>query len=85
LVKHNIPVVREAPYSPDFAPWDYWLFPHLKTQLKGTRFESQDDIIWNTTVKLYSIHKKVFRKCFKQWWIRWEKCVQSQGDYFKGD
>ena len=44
LVKHNIPVVRQASYSPDMAPCYYWLFPHLKTQLKGTRFESQDDI-----------------------------------------
>jgi len=36
LAKHNIPVVRQAPYSPDVAPCDFWLFPHLKTQLKGT-------------------------------------------------
>ena len=40
LVKHNIPVVRQAPYSPDMAPCDFWLFPHLKMQLKRTRFES---------------------------------------------
>jgi len=36
LAKHNISAVRQAPYSPDMAPCDYWLFPHLKTQLKGT-------------------------------------------------
>jgi len=39
LAKHNIPVVRQAHYS-----CDYWLFPHLKTQIKRTRFESRDDI-----------------------------------------
>jgi len=49
LAKHNIPVVRQAPYSPDLAPCNFWLFPHLKTQLKGTRFESRNDIIQNTT------------------------------------
>jgi len=38
LVKQNIPVVRQVHYS-----CDNWLFPHLKTQLKGTRFESRDD------------------------------------------
>jgi len=27
LAKHNIPVVREAPYSPDMAPCDFCLFP----------------------------------------------------------
>jgi len=85
LVKHNIPVVGQAPYSPDMAPCDFWLFPHLKTQLKGTRSESRDDIIRNTTAKLYSIRKEALQKCFEQWWNRWEKCVQSQGDYFEGD
>ena len=31
LAKHNIPVVRQAPYSLDMAPCDFWLFPQLKT------------------------------------------------------
>ena len=85
LAKHNIPVVRQAPYSPDMAPCDYWLFPHLKMQLKGTRFESQDDIIQNMMAKLYSIRKEAFQKCFEQWQNCWEKCVLSQADYFEGD
>jgi predicted N-formylglutamate amidohydrolase len=55
LAKHNIPVFQQAPYSPDMASCDFWLFPRLKMQLKGTRFESRDDIIRNTTAKLYSI------------------------------
>jgi len=25
-----IPVIRQAPYSPDMASCDFWLFPHLK-------------------------------------------------------
>jgi len=39
----------------------------------------------NTTAKLYSIRKEAFQKCFEQWRNHWEKCVQSQGDYFEGD
>jgi hypothetical protein len=31
LSKHDIPQVRQAPYSPDMAPYDFWLFPRLKT------------------------------------------------------
>jgi len=41
LAKHNIPLIRQAPYSPDMAPCDFWLFPKLKMLLKGTRFESR--------------------------------------------
>jgi len=40
------------------APCDFWLFSHLKTQLKETRFKPRDDIIRNTTAKLYSIRKR---------------------------
>ena len=76
---------RQSSYSPDMALCDFFLFPHLKTQLKGTRFVSWDDIIWNTMAKLYSIRKEAFQKCFEKWQNRWEKRVQSQGDYFEGD
>jgi len=32
------------PYSPDLAPYDYFLFPKIKSALKGTRFESVDAV-----------------------------------------
>ncbi|EFN84215.1 hypothetical protein EAI_10003, partial [Harpegnathos saltator] len=38
LAKRNIPHVYQAPYSPEMAPCDFWLFPRLKMPLKGTRF-----------------------------------------------
>jgi hypothetical protein len=67
------------------APCVFWLFPRLKMKLKGAQFESRNEIIWNTTAKLYSIRKEAFQKCFEQWQNRWEMCVQSQGDYFEVD
>jgi hypothetical protein len=85
LAKHNIPVVQQAPYSPNMAHCDFWLFLHLKTQLKGAQFESRDDIIRNMTAKLHTVRKEAFQKCFEQWQNYWEKCDQSQGDYFEGD
>jgi transposase len=47
LAKHGISVVRQAPYSPDMAPCDFWLFPKLKGPLKGSRFDSREDIMQN--------------------------------------
>jgi len=32
------------PYSPDLAPCDFWLFPKLKSALKGRRFPDLSDI-----------------------------------------
>lgn len=85
LAKNNTPLVRQAPYSPDMAPCDFWLFPKLKMPLKGTRFQEREDIKQNTTAELNSIPKDAFQKCFEQWQKRWEKCVHHQGDYFEGD
>jgi len=85
LAKHNIPLVRQAPYSPDIAPCDFWLFPKLKIPLKGKRFESREDIMRNATDLLNIIPQEAFQKCFQQWQDRWKKCVHHQGDYFEGD
>jgi len=38
LAKHNITQHCKPPYSPDLAPCDFWLFPKLKSRLKGRRF-----------------------------------------------
>ena len=35
LMKHETTVVPQLPYSPDLAPADFFLFPQLKSSLKG--------------------------------------------------
>ena len=55
LARHRIPVVAHPPYSPDLAPADYFLFPKLKSALKGRRFETVEEIKENTTNVLKSI------------------------------
>jgi len=81
LAKHNIPLIRQAPYSPDMPPCDFWLLTKLKISLKGTRFESREDFMRNATAQLY----KIPQEAFQQWQDRWKKCVHYQGDYFEGD
>jgi transposase len=44
FAEESIPVITQPPYSPDLAPSDIWLFPSLKTNLKGTRFTTMEDI-----------------------------------------
>jgi hypothetical protein len=85
LAKHSIPTDRQALYSPNMAPCDFWLFPKLKMPLKGARFESREDIMQNVMAQLNTIPKDAFQKCFPQWQDRWDKCVHYQWDYFEGD
>jgi transposase len=42
LAKHHITQFCQPPYSPDLAPCDFWLFPKLKSMLKGRRFVKCD-------------------------------------------
>ena len=44
LAKHQITQVTPPPYSPDLVSCDFWLFPKLKSPLKGKRFQTIDKI-----------------------------------------
>jgi len=44
LAKHQPSVVPHQPYSPDVAPADIFLFPKIKTALKGRRFQTIEEI-----------------------------------------
>ena len=37
-------VLSHLPYSPDLAPSNFHFFPHLKRDLKGTHFTSDDEV-----------------------------------------
>ena len=36
--------MTQSPYSTDLAPWDFWLFPKLKSPLKGKRLQTVGEI-----------------------------------------
>jgi hypothetical protein len=36
--------IPHAPYSPNLAPMDFALFPHLKAELRGKRFADLNDL-----------------------------------------
>ena len=69
LVKHQITQVTQAPYSPDLAPCDVWLFPKLKSPLRGKRFQTVDEIQENTT---------------GDWWWLGELCEVSRCLLWRG-
>ena len=85
LAKNETTVVPQPPYSPDLAPADFFLFPKLKSTLKGRRFDTFDEIQKNSTKELFAIPKEAFQKAFQSWQKRWERCVASEGNYFEGD
>lgn len=85
LAKHSIPVLDHPPYSPDLAPCDFYLFPKVKSALKGTRFQSVEAVKEKAAQVLKELTEEDFRHCFAQWKIRMERCRDRGGVYIEGD
>jgi len=73
------------PYFPDLAPVDFFVFPKLKSSLKGHRFQTVEEIEENSTWDLRTIPQNMFQDSFQNWNKRWERCIKSGGEYYEGD
>ena len=85
LAKHQKSVVPHPPYSPDLTQADFFLFPKLKTTLKGRLFQTIEEIQENAIRELCAVTESAFQEAFQQWKERWEWCIASREDYFEGD
>lgn len=80
----GVEIMVHPPYSPDLAPCDFHLFPEVKKELRGRRFES--DLELNNAVMgiLNRLSKNGFSEVYDKWIKRWNKCIQQNGEYFEG-
>ena len=85
LDKNRMDTVPYPPYSPELAPADCFLFLRLNRRLQGHRFEDINVIQRESQKVLDTFKEDYFQRCFQQWQERWNKCINSQGDYFEGD
>ena len=69
-----------VPYSPDLSPCDFFLFPRLKTHLKGRHFGTLDNIQKSVTDELKGIPAEAFQQCYEQWKQCLRRCVAAQGN-----
>jgi hypothetical protein len=53
------------PYSADLAPADFYLFPCLKSALKGWHFGDATDITENAMEEGTRLPQNGFQKCFQ--------------------
>jgi hypothetical protein len=62
---------------------DFFLFPRLKSIMKGTHFADMAAIQERVTV-LRSIPKEAFADSFQKLYELCPQCVVNDGDYFEG-
>ena len=62
----------------DLAPADFFLFPKLKTPMKGKRFATIEEIKGKLKEELLVIPKTMFQKCFEDWNKSWHNYIVSE-------
>jgi len=77
--------VPHPPNSSDLVPVDFFLFPKLKTTLKGRRFQTIEEIKKNAIRELLAITESAFQEAFQQWKKRWKQYIANRGAYFEGN
>ncbi|GBN85355.1 hypothetical protein AVEN_134978-1 [Araneus ventricosus] len=83
VATRDVTVLERPPYSPDLAPADFFLFPHLKGVLKGLRFSDIAQVQQRMTTVLRAIPKEEFADSFHQLYNRCQKCIVASGDFFE--
>ena len=74
-------LLPHAPYSPDLAPSDYFLFPNLKKWLGGKRFASNDEVEAAVDGYFDELDKSHYKQGVEAIEHRWAKCIELKGDY----
>ena len=81
LTKMGIKTVPHPPYSPDFVPCDFWLFP----KLRGCRYGTIEEMKEVVTKVIDTFTQEDFHGAFQKLLEWYNKCIAAGGDYFKGE
>jgi hypothetical protein len=80
LANKCIPVLKHPPpHSPDLDPCDFYLLPKLKSALRGTDFQSVDEVKSKTADLLNRMSADDLQHCFEQQKICMQRCIDGGG------
>ena len=85
LTKMGIKTAPQPPYSPDLVPCDFWLFPKLKENHRGCRYETIEEIKEAVTKVIDTLTQEDFHRAFQKLLERYNKCIAAGRDYFEVD
>ena len=74
-------LLPHPPYSPDLAPSGFFLFSKLKKELRGQRYDDDDELMLAVEGFCKGHDSAFYREGLEALPRRWTKCIESQGDY----
>jgi hypothetical protein len=71
------------PYSPDLAPYDFFLFGHFKHVPEGAEFLSNETLLAAIQRALSDLTRDTLRAVFVKWveWLKW--IVLNESHYYR--
>ena len=83
--KHDLDFesLPHLPYSPDLAHIDYYLLPNLNRWLWRRRFESNEELEWETEWYFGQFDKSYYLEDIGTLKDRWTRCIELKGEYIK--
>jgi hypothetical protein len=77
----RLALTSHRPYSPDFAPSDFFLFGGLTEKMLGIDFGSPRELMDWIQSAFEAIPRSFLDELFKSWLRRLEDCINSKGAY----
>ena len=75
--------IDPPPYSPDLAPSDFFLFKNLKKELRGKKFQNDEDLKSAVIDHFENKDSNYFLTSMKALFARCEKCISVNGSYIE--
>ena len=69
-----------SPYSPDIAPNEFSLLPHIMKQMRGQPFSSPEDAVEAFKNHVLELSQS---ECIDKWFERMQKYINYAEEYFE--
>ena len=79
--KNGLRFCDHPAFSPDLAASDFYLFGKVKNELKGSEFDSEDELFEAIVQILYGISREELESVMIEWENRLKTCIANGGNY----
>ncbi|CAH1968746.1 unnamed protein product [Acanthoscelides obtectus] len=83
LTEENVELLDHLPYSPDLSPNAFFTFPKIKNRLRGQKFQSPEEAVYAFRNAVLDVPANEWNKCFENWFLRMQMCINLRGEYFE--
>lgn len=65
------------------CPNHFHLLPNMKQKMRGQRFSTPQEGIETFENHASEIQSSEWKKCFDNWFVRMQKCIDHKGEYYE--